>query len=219
MCFELVSRWKVHCSCGPDFPKQSGHNIVHLHRKRRKAGFQNRPASFVRCIPAFSPDGKYLAFISGPGFLANDVYVVPTTGGKPRALTSVHSTIWGVSWTPDSQQLVFDSNHQGMPTLWRVRLSGGDPEPLTVAADYALVPTISLRGNRLVYLRSAVDTNLWKAPLSPVDHGKPARIVASTRQEMILPSLPTDSASLLPQIARAVLKYMYALPTAPTRFN
>jgi eukaryotic-like serine/threonine-protein kinase len=140
------------------------------------------PASFV-ASPAFSPDGKYLAFISGPGFLSNDVYVAPTTGGKPRALTSVHSTVWGVAWTPDSRQLVFDSNHQGLPTLWRVRLPGGDPEAVTVAADDASGPTISLRGNRLAFLRSAVDTNLWKAALSPADHGKPVRIVASTREE------------------------------------
>jgi Tol biopolymer transport system component len=45
------------------------------------------------------------------------------------------------------------------------------------------VPTVLLHGNRLAYLRSAVDTNLWKAALSPVDRGKPAKIAASTREE------------------------------------
>jgi hypothetical protein len=58
------------------------------------------PASFV-AAPSFSPDGKYLAFISGPGFLSCEVYVVPVSGGKPRALTSVHADLNGVAWAPD----------------------------------------------------------------------------------------------------------------------
>jgi hypothetical protein len=78
---------------------------------------------------------------------------------------------------------LFDSNHQGLQTLWRVRLAGGDPEPIAVAADDASSPTISLHGNRLGFLHSAVDTNLWKAPLSSANHGKPTTIVASSREE------------------------------------
>jgi len=149
--------------------------------ERRESNIQT-PASFVSSA-TFSPDGKYLAFISGPGFLSDDVYVAPVTGGKPRALTAVHSDMMGVAWTPDSQQLVFDSNHQGLQTLWRVRLAGGDPEPIGVAADDAFSPTISLRGNRLGFRHSAVDTNIWKASLSSVVHGKPTTILASTREE------------------------------------
>jgi len=48
--------------------------------ERRESNIQT-PASFVRSA-TFSPDGKYLAFISGPGFLSDDVYVAPVTGGE-----------------------------------------------------------------------------------------------------------------------------------------
>ena len=140
------------------------------------------PGSFVSC-PTFSPDGKYLAFISGPGFLSTDVYVASVTGGKARALTSVHSSMGGIAWTPDGQQLVFDSTHQGSPTLWRVPLSGGDPELLSAATDNAIQPTIALHGNRLAFQRYAVDTNLWKAPASPSDPASPIRIVAATQED------------------------------------
>jgi Tol biopolymer transport system component len=133
--------------------------------------------------PTFSPDGKYLAFIAGSGFLSNDVYVAPVSGGKARALTSVRSTMNGVAWTSDGRELVFDSTHEGLPTLWRVPFTGGDLQALSVAADFASQPSIALRGNRLALLRYAVDSNIWKASLAPSDHSPPSRITAATQED------------------------------------
>ena len=140
------------------------------------------PGQFVQS-PTFSPDGKELAFISGPGFLSNDVYVASVSGGKPRALTSLRSSMGRADWTPTGRELAFDSDHQGISTLWRISRTGGEPQPLSVAADNANEPAVALHGNRLAFLRYAVDTNIWKAPLSPTDHEAPSRVVASTRQD------------------------------------
>jgi len=133
--------------------------------------------------PAYSADGKYLAFISGSGLLSNDVFVAPVSGGKPRALTTLHSIVSRVAWTPDGRELVFNSSHQGLSTLWKVRFSGGEPEPLSIAASDAFQPTIALRGNRLAFQRSAVNSNIWKAPLSASDHTPSMRIVVSSRED------------------------------------
>jgi Tol biopolymer transport system component/predicted Ser/Thr protein kinase len=149
--------------------------------ERRESNIQ-LPGPYV-IAPAFSPDGKNLAFVSGSGFLSNDVYVAPVTGGKPRNLTSVHSMIGGIAWTADSRALVFDSSHEGSPTLWEVALSGGELRPLNVAADYAIQPTIAAHGNRLAFHRYVVDTNIWKAPLSTSDHSQPSRSIVSTRED------------------------------------
>jgi len=96
----------------------------------------------------------------------------------------VHAILNGVAWTPDGRYIVFDSNHQGLSTLWKAPVSGGDPEPLTVAADYAFQPTISLRQNRLAFQRFAVDSNIWKAPLFGPDHRPQTRLVASTQEDV-----------------------------------
>jgi len=133
--------------------------------------------------PEYSPDGKYLAFISGSGFLSNDVYVAPVSGGKPRALTTLRSIVSGVAWTPDGRELVFDSSHQGLSTLWKVHVSGGEPEPLSIAANDAFQPAIALRGNRLAFQRFAVNSDIWKAPLSASDHTPPMRIIVSSRED------------------------------------
>jgi hypothetical protein len=117
--------------------------------ERRDSGIESPDPYIVR--PAFSPDGKYLAFVSGSGFLSNDIYVAPISGGKPRPVTSLHADINGPAWMSNGQELVFSSNHQGLKTLWRVALSGGDPEPLSIAADDARYVTISARGNRLAF--------------------------------------------------------------------
>jgi Tol biopolymer transport system component len=140
------------------------------------------PAAFVD-YTAFSPDGKYLAFLCGSGFLSNDVYVVPVSGGNPRQLTFVHAHVEGLAWTPDGKQLVFSSNHQGLRTLWKVALNGGHPEQVSIPSEDATEPTIAIHGNRMAFRLYKVDTNLWKATVP--DRGAPAvtELVASTRQD------------------------------------
>ena len=134
-------------------------------------------------FPAFSPDGKYLAFVGGSGLLSSDVYVVPALGGKPRQITSTHARLVGLTWTADSQEIIFSSNYQGLQTLWRVHLGGGEPAPLSIPSEDAISPTAAVRGTRLAFLRYKVDTNLWSAPVPPGDRQSPARVAASTRQD------------------------------------
>ena len=149
--------------------------------ERRDSGIES-PAPYI-VGPSFSPDGKYMAFVSGSGFLSNDIYVVPVSGGKSRPLTSLHAHIRGPAWMSNGQELVFSSNHQGLDTLWRVALTGGDPEPLAIAADDVRQVTISARGNRLAFLRYQVDTNIWEAPAFAAVHRQPLKLIASTRED------------------------------------
>ena len=88
--------------------------------------------------PAFSPDGRWIAF-SGQYGGNTDVYVIPATGGQPERLTWHPAEDAVQGWTPDGQVL-FRSSRNGQPTkLWQlfsVPLEGGLPVPLEIPQAY-----------------------------------------------------------------------------------
>jgi dipeptidyl aminopeptidase/acylaminoacyl peptidase len=60
--------------------------------------------------PAWSPDGRFIAFVSRRGDdEQNQVYVIPVGGGEARRLTSVPTGAAAPKWFPDSSELAFIS--------------------------------------------------------------------------------------------------------------
>jgi dipeptidyl aminopeptidase/acylaminoacyl peptidase len=56
--------------------------------------------------PRFSPDGTWLAFVSGRGGDTN-LYLMPRAGGESRVLTKLTSGVSDPVWSPDSKWLAF----------------------------------------------------------------------------------------------------------------
>ena len=145
--------------------------------------------------PAFSPDGRWLAFVrNAPG--DRDVYLLSLAGdggpeGEPHRLTFggvAGIGGGGLAWDADSRSIVFSSARGGARALWRVSVSGGEPERLALAADNPTSPSISRRGNRLVYEQSQFDINIWRVPglgsepeSSAQGQRRATRFIASTR--------------------------------------
>jgi serine/threonine-protein kinase len=71
--------------------------------------------------PAFSPDGRWLAFVQG-----SNLVKVAVDGGAPIPLTP--SAGVGVTWIGD-RTIVFNRKYN--EGLWRIAADGGAPEPLT----------------------------------------------------------------------------------------
>src|SRR5205814_813410 len=113
-----------------------------------KRAFDVRAPGLYLSAPAFSPDGKNLAFACGSGFLSADVCAAPLSDGKVRTLTSLRANIGTEAWTADGQRVVFSSNHQGIPSLWEVPVSGGPAQPLPFSSDDASGASVSRRGYR-----------------------------------------------------------------------
>ena len=86
--------------------------------------------------PAYSPDGRYIAFHSmeHAGFESdrNRIMVYDRTTGGIRELTvgfdqSAHST----AWAADSKSVFFDSDVQGTTQIYRLAVGGGQPTQIS----------------------------------------------------------------------------------------
>jgi Tol biopolymer transport system component len=151
------------------------------------------PAQYVGdWWPAFSPDGKTVAFVRQIDEWRSDIYFVSVDGGEPRRLTLDSTWLQGLDWTPDGGSIVFLSYrgdaHLG---LGRIPASGGMPQPLAVGADvvWSLTgispPSISREGHRLAFVQSFDDSNIWRieVPGSAGRANSATRLVSSTQCE------------------------------------
>jgi eukaryotic-like serine/threonine-protein kinase len=125
------------------------------------------------CNPAFSPDGRTLAFSRGVDFGLSDLFMLVFSDGM-RAAGGARQITFGIqgaaepAWTPDGRDIVFSAS-LGQGGLWRIRASGRggrrpDPQQLTSLGLNAFAPMISRRGGRLAYEHLFVHLNIWRTP-------------------------------------------------------
>ncbi len=138
--------------------------------------------------PAFSPDGRTLAFARQHYATTGEIYLMPFAGNRPesakaRLLIAAGLSLSGLAWTHDGGSIVFAAYREGNQTLWRypVKSGNGTPERVAIVGERANQPSISRAGKRLVYQHYVRDTNIWRMP-GPSAHRRsvPTRLIAST---------------------------------------
>ncbi len=161
--------------------------ILSLETLKKRKLTSPPPGAHGDFAPAFSPDGRTIAFNRMSP--AGGIYVVPTSGGDPRRVT-VEQYYWleRLAWTPTGRELIFSSSGSALESnssLWRVSASGGTPARLAIGGDNAANPAVSPTGDRLAYEQRHLDTNIWKIAVpSPTRTAPPpSQLIASTRQE------------------------------------
>ena len=87
--------------------------------------------------PAWSPDGREIAFQSDRGG-NSDIYLMNPDGSDLRPITHDPSIETMPAWSPDGEYLVFVSNRSGSRDLFMMRRDGTDIQQLTFGgAEYA----------------------------------------------------------------------------------
>ncbi len=146
--------------------------------------------------PSISPDGTQVAFTRRVSYNTRDIYIVARDGTGLRRLTSLNANLGGPVWERDANRLLFWSSAKGSAwgsDLYRISASGGVPERLPIGTNDASHPTIAKGANRLAYVKSTLDVNIWKvmAPDKP-PHSK----LSSSSRVDVSPALSADGLRL-----------------------
>ena len=147
--------------------------------------------SFGDSNPAFSPDGRTLAFSRMLNWGVSDLYLLSLSAslepvGRPKQLTWAPKGAMAPSWSPDGREVIFSSGPDFISSLWKVAVTGDrTAEWLPFAGDNSATPAISGRGRRLAYARRTFDQNIWRVEVSgsQARAGQPISFISTTRFE------------------------------------
>ena len=157
--------------------------------------------------PAFSPDGTRILFSSSrdtavatstapgppPTYLASDLYVMQADGSDVRRLTRHESWDGAPAWTPDGQAVVFYSQRDGEPRIYRTGIDGAGTEAISVEDEAALSPTFGPDG-RLAFTARRDDR--WTILTARAD-GTDVRGASDTARDYWAPAFDPVSGRLL----------------------
>ena len=164
-------------------------------RAYRPAPFElpfDPPGSSLR----FSPDGKSLLLVTAG--VAPQVWLLPfpESSGTPRRLFA--NLEFGsppqVSWLPDSRHAVMSfATGSALSALWMADPERGELRQLTAGTSSDVAPSVSPRGDRIVFTAISEDYDLLSLPL---DGSAPHKLSANSRN-VYSPSWSPDGNQLL----------------------
>lgn len=105
--------------------------------------------------PRFSPDGRFLSFLSArPSGSATQLWVLDRRGGEARALTHVSADITSYEWSPDGARIVLVMRPGDAAVAGSAETPHSSPRPLVIDAYH-------FKQDRQGYLTTATRSHLY----------------------------------------------------------
>jgi serine/threonine protein kinase/Tol biopolymer transport system component len=139
--------------------------------------------------PIISPDGRYLAYVSGPRERRR-VYVRQiATGSDIEVLSTLPVPPEGLNFSPDGNYLYYlapDPEHPGYRGLYRVPSLGGSSTRLLYDVDSK--PTFDPTGTKLAFIRGVPGERAYDLIVLDIESGRETRLTRTIEPERLLPS-------------------------------
>jgi len=87
----------------------------------------NPDAGFFDVNPAWSPDGRWIAYADGGHIWKVRVASSGAPLARPVRLTAGKATAYQPSWSADGRSVVFEARYGDEYQLWRIPAAGGVP--------------------------------------------------------------------------------------------
>lgn len=141
---------------------------------RDLAGGQEKvlsPADWPHCsAPAFSPDGKTIAF-AARWDAGNGIYVVPAAGGTPTKVYDKQGAC-EPHWSPDGSRIAYETETH----ICAINPDGTKNRPVTVFGGVQRYARYSPDGKQLVFCQGMSEQGPWELYVIPAVGGSPQQL-------------------------------------------
>jgi Tol biopolymer transport system component len=126
--------------------------------------------------------------------------------GAPVLLTTGTEHVEFVAVSPDGRWLAFDSDRNGFPNLYRMRVTGSEPERLTTEATFDFAPSWSPDGEEIAF-------HSWRRGSRDIlvipSRGGPAQPVVQWKSHEFYPDWSPDGRTLVFESDRTGRRELY----------
>jgi len=130
------------------------------------------PEKFDKCSgPAFSPDGKRIAFALLGAGNANAVYLVDAAGGEPKLVYDKQGAC-EAHWSPDGKTLVYETEAH----ICTISPDGTKNRLVTYYGGVQRYGRFSPDGKRLIFCQGASPEGPWELYIVPAAGGTPVKL-------------------------------------------
>jgi Tol biopolymer transport system component len=113
--------------------------------------------------PAFSPNGKKIAFSSPRGLSSGDIFTMSANGTDIKRVTKSESSDIDPAWSPDGTKIAFSSLRNGNFDIYVINKDGSGLTRITTSPQGDFQPAWSPDGTKIVF---------WGKTLVPNVHSK-----------------------------------------------
>ena len=188
------STWLAVCDWAEDSPGPLSVFLLSVDSgERRRLSRPPEDSIIGDVLPAFSPDGRTLAFSRYSSVLKADLHLLDldedlNPRGEPRRRTFMEQLTAATpqSFTSDGRDIVFSAGSLTNQSLWRVPVSGtASPERLPFGEN-GVWPQLSRQGNRLAYVVTNPNINIYRLNLPVADGvtGEAVKLISSSRWDV-----------------------------------